>query len=133
MDCDLRSDSTFYIAKMIRGNTFLQELDLSYNQHYLAAPVTREMTIKTLITKGLKYNLTLQVLGMRQTKGSSVKRSKIDHQLAVNRFCKDFVENKRDPFAIPSNVWPHALARVTPKPSALHTFLRENAVALFDS
>lgn len=131
MDCDLRSDSTVFVAQMIRGNKHLRELDLSYNQHYLASPLTREMTIKTLVAKGLKHNLTLQDLGMRQPDGSTIKRKKIDAQLAVNRFRKDFVDNKRDAFEIPTSAWPHVIARVSVKPSALHGFLRESAVALF--
>ena len=133
MDCDLRSDSIYYVAQMIRGNTHLRELDLSYNRHYLGSPLTREMTIKTLVNKGLKYNLTLQRLGMCQTRGGPVERSKIDRHLSVNRFCYDFSMNKRDPFDIPEAGWPHVIARVTTKPSALNHFLRESAVALFGS
>ena len=116
---------------MIRENTYLRELDLSYNRHYLGSPLTREMTIKTLVNKGLKYNFTLQELGMRQTSGGPVERSKIDRHLAVNRFRHDFVANRRDAFCIPRAAWPHVLARVTAKPSALHQFLRETSTALF--
>lgn len=68
MDCDLRSDSMYYIAQMIRENTHLKELDLSYNRHYLGSPLTREMTIKTLVNKGLKFNFTLQELACDKRK-----------------------------------------------------------------
>ena len=133
MDCDLRSDSIFYIAQMIRGNTRLRELDLSYNRHYLESPITRELTIKTLVNKGLKYNYTLHRLGLRQTRGEPVERSKIDQLLSVNRFCYDFRKNQRDPFNVPEAVWPHVIARVTAKPSVLNQFLRDSATALFGS
>ena len=130
MDCDLRGDSMYYIAQMIRHNSHLRELDLSYNKHYLGSPLTQEMTIKTLVNKGLKYNHTLQQLRMN-SQGGRINRSKIDRHLSVNRFCHDFVSNNRDPFTIPEPVWPCVIARVTAQPSALHKFLRENAVALF--
>ena len=102
---------------MIRRNTYMRELDLSYNRHYLGSALTREMTIKTLVNKGLRHNLTLCELGMRQTRGGPIDRSKIDRHLAVNRFRRDFVEQKCDPFSIPPAAWPLVIARVTAKPS----------------
>ena len=129
-DCDLRSDSAIAIAQMIKGNKSLRELDLSYNRHYLGSEIRREMTLKTLVQKGLRYNLSLMQLYMDETRGSPLKRGKIDRQLDINRF-RATAFKKHDPFSIPPTMWVHIFARVSAKPSALHLFLQDSVVTLF--
>ena len=130
MDCDLRSDSANAIATMIKGNTSLRTLDLSYNRHYLGSEIRKEMTLKTLVQKGLRYNLSLMELIMYETRGSPLKRGKIDRQLAINRF-RATAYTEHDPFSIPATMWPYILAKVSAKPSALHLFLQDSAFTLF--
>ncbi|CAB9507008.1 expressed unknown protein [Seminavis robusta] len=137
VDCDLRSDSANCIAKIIRTSPSLEKLDLSYNRHYLGSPITREMTVKTLVQKGLKHNLSLLFLEMRKHDGSSnssraLDLSKINQQLDINRFLRrNTVDQPRDLLALPPSLWPVLLARVSAKPAALHLFLQDTVAALF--
>lgn len=138
VDCDLRSDSATLIAKIIRTSPRLERLDLSYNRHYLGSPITRELTVKTLVEKGLKHNLSLLHLDMKKHDGShnshrTMDLSKIDQQLDINRFLRrNFIDQpRRDLVAIPPHLWPVLLARVSAKPSALNMFLRESGASLF--
>jgi len=131
IDCDLRSDSATYIAEIIRGSQCLETLDLSYNRHYLSSQITRELTLRTLTQRGLKHNLNLLELRMEQTRSVPMDRSKIDRQLDINRFRKDYLEKRRDPMAIHPSMWCHLLARVSVKPSALHLFLQDSVATLF--
>ena len=129
VDSDLRSDSAKSVAEMIRANRSLSELDLSYNRHYLGSDITRELTLKTLVQRGLRYNMTLNRLDMRQTRGKPFNRSKVDRQLDITKFRNGF--SRRDPFSVPPSVWPHILGRVSSKPAALHLFLQDGVVTLF--
>jgi hypothetical protein len=132
IDCDLRTDGATTIAKMIRDNPTLERLDVSYNRHFPGSSLTRDMTMKTLVRKGLIQNSTLLELRMDQSPGSSpIKRSKIDRQLDINRFHKSYLEHRRDPMAVHPHLYSHLLARVSPKPSALYFFLQESAPTLF--
>lgn len=132
MDCDLRSDCANSVAQMIKGNRHLKELDLSFNRHYLGSEITRELTLKTMVQRGLRFNMSLLELKLpEQTVGGPFKRGKIDRQLDISRFRASFVDNKRDPFSVSPHLWTHVLARVSPKPSALYLFLLESAITIF--
>ena len=131
IDCDLRSDSAIHIAQMIRDNKSLEMVDLSYNRHYNGTPITRELTFKTLVQRGLKYNLNLLHLRMDQTHGGPMNRSKIDRQLEISRFRKSYIENKRDPMAIHPAMWCHLLEKVSVKPAATYLFLQDSVATLF--
>jgi hypothetical protein len=131
MDCDLRSDGANYVASMIKRNSHLKELDLSYNRHHLGSEIIRELTIKTFVQRGLRFNMSLFELKLDQTRGAPIQRSKIDRQLDVSKFRAAFVDSKRDPFMIPAHMWTHVLARVAVKPTALYLFLQESVVTLF--
>jgi hypothetical protein len=132
IDCDLRSDSATYVAHIIRENQCLETLDLSYNRHYLGSQITRELTVKTLVQRGLKHNLSLLELHMEQTRGGdSIDRSKIDRQLDINRFRKNYLDSRRDPMEIHPFMWCHLLARVSAKPAALYVFLQDSMTTLF--
>jgi hypothetical protein len=127
-DCDLRSDCAAHIANMIRYNHSLEVLDLSYNRHYLGSPITREMTMKTLVKKGLRYNTTLLELQMRGE--TNINRRQLDLQLSMNRIKKKYQSDKVDPLSIPPSVWPLLLAKVSAKPNILHLFTQEGLVAI---
>jgi hypothetical protein len=131
MDCNLRSDSATSVAETIRRNQSLIALDLSYNPHLLGSPLTQEMTLKTLVRRGLTFNLTMRHVVLPQT-GGIIRDGPMKRQLDVSRFRQDFVTKKRNVFDIPPPVWPHLLARVSAKPSALHLFLLESVVSLFE-
>lgn len=142
MDCDLRTDAIHHVADMVRNARRLRTLDLSYNRYLIvtASPLTREMFVKTLIRKGLKYNDSLHYLIMRSGNHDDDDDddrcrcpAAVNRLLSANRFCHDFQHHRRDAFAIPPGVWPHALARVTAKPSSLYRFLRQTSTALFGS
>lgn len=153
IDCDLRSDSATPIAGILKENHHLEVLDLSYNRHYLGSPLTREMTLKTLLERGLKHNLTLMELHMeqhppqRQSWSPSSRSSpgfhdlqqprflgtKLAEQLDINRFRKAFVVQQRDPLAIHPNMWCHLLGRVSAKPMALYLFLQDSVPTLLSS
>jgi hypothetical protein len=157
IDCDLRSDSATPIARIIKENHYLEVLDLSYNRHYLGSPLTREMTLKTLLKRGLKHNLTLTELHMEQHpaqhhSASSPSSSsshqihelqqprilhgtklEVEEQLDINRFRKAFVVQQRDPLAIHPNMWCHLLGRVSAKPMALYLFLQDSVPTLLSS
>jgi hypothetical protein len=153
VDCDLRSDSATPIARILKENHHLEVLDLSYNRHYLGSPLTREMTLKTLVERGLKHNLTLMELHMEQhpsphqsSSSSSNSRqihnlqqphirhgTKLEEQLDISRFRKAFVVQQRDPLAIHPNMWCHLLGRVSAKPMALYLFLQESVPTLLSS
>lgn len=132
MDCDLRSDSAKAVATMIKHNTTLETLDLSYNPFYLGSEITRELTIKTLIQRGLRHNFTLKDMKMDQAwLPKTFNRRKLDRQLEANKFRRDFVRDGHDPFALPATLWPKILSRVSVKPTILNQFVQECAVALF--
>ena len=134
-NCGLQSDSAPDLARLIRNNRGLEELDLSHNRRlYLGSAITREMSVKTIVRRGLLHNTDLVELHMRALVGggpSPVNRSKIDLHLDINRFRKLYVREGRSPFDIPPALWPYALARVAPKPAVLHMFLQESVAALF--
>jgi len=71
---------------MIKGNTHLKELNLSYNPHFLGSGITRELTLKTLVQRGLRFNISLMQLKLKQTGGEPIKRAQIDKQLDISRF-----------------------------------------------
>jgi hypothetical protein len=131
IDCDLGTDSANTIAKIIRANPTLERLDLSYNRHFPGSNITREMTIKTLVRRGLIHNMGLLELKMDQTQGSPIKRSKIDRQLDINRFRKSYLEHRRDPIAVHPHLYSDLLARVSAKPSAVYFFLQESIPTMF--
>lgn len=128
IDCGLRSDSTNFVASMIRRNKSLVELDLSHNRHHLGSALTREMTVKTLVQRGLRYNLSLLELTME---GIAFNRTKIDRQLGISRFRKAYIDTCNNPFSVPIGLWPSVFAKVSDKPAALYFFVRESTVALF--
>ena len=127
-DCDLRSDCAAHIASMIRYNHSLEVLDLSYNRHYLGSPITREMTTKTLVKKGLRYNTTLLELQMHGE--TNINRKQVDLHLSMNRLKKKYQSDKVDPLSIPPSAWPLLLAKVSAKPNILHLFAQEGLVAM---
>ena len=153
LDCDLRTDSANAVAAMMRGNKCLRVLDLSLNQFYLANALTWEMTVKTLIRKGLMYNTTLQDMPMdlAHAKNSSnpssrttgrgksfvappqlPQRHKIDRHLALNRFCNRYFDQQNmNPMIVPLGAWPSILKRASIKPATLHRFVQDCAVAVF--
>lgn len=133
LDCDLRSDSVSSVANMIKRNNHLKELDLSYNRQYLGSEITRELTLKTLVQRGLRYNMSLLELKLEQTRGGPIKRGhrQLVRHLDISKFRAAFVDLKRDPFEIPAELWTYVLARVALKPSALYLFLQESAVTIF--
>lgn len=131
IDCDLRSDSASFVAHMIKTNHHLQELDLSFNPHYLGSGITRELMLKTLVQRGLRFNTSLIELKLEQTGGGPIKRSLLDRQLQITKFRAAFVRSNRSPFDIPQHMWPHILEKVAFKPTILHQFLQEAAITLF--
>mmetsp|Transcript_117559 Transcript_117559/g.339867 ORF Transcript_117559/g.339867 Transcript_117559/m.339867 type:complete len:325 (+) Transcript_117559:67-1041(+) len=130
-DCSLRSDVACFLAKMIKHNTCLRELDLSYNRHFLAPGMTREMTFKTLVQRGLRFNTSLVDFKMECAFGEPVKAKKIQQQVDINRFRKKCIESGDDMFSIPHPLWGRLLTRVAPKPSTLYQFLRDGTALLF--
>lgn len=131
VDCDLRSDSASSIANMIKMNKHLLELDLSYNPHFLGSEITRELTFKTLVQRGLRFNTTLLNLKLEQFGCGPVKRAALDRQLKISKFRAAFEESRMCPFDLPVDLWAHVLARVALKPSVLYLFLQEGAIVLF--
>lgn len=131
VDCDLRSDSASSIAYMIKVNKHLQDLDLSFNPHFLGSEITRELTFKTLIRRGLIFNTTLLDLRLEQYGCVPIKRASLDRQLRISKFRAAFEKSGRSPFDLPIDLWTHILARVALKPSILYLFLQEGAIVLF--
>ncbi len=131
VDCDLRSDSASSVAQMIKSNKYLQELDLSYNLHFLGSEITRELTLKTLVRRGLRFNTSLFELKLEQTRGGPLKRRLLDRQLEISKFRAAFVDSGKNPFDIQPQMWTHILTRASLKPSILYLFLQEATVTLF--
>ena len=148
IDCDLRSDSNMTIVNIIKANTQMERLDLSHNRHYLGSSIGREMTMKTLIRRGLIFNTNLLELKMdsqssspsSQQQGNGVVKhnsnntisSKLERQLEINKFLKAYKTKRHwDPMALHPHRYSAILAYVSSKPSVLYYFVQENIPILF--
>merc|ERR1712157_390494 len=120
-----RSDSATDLAALIQGSPQLQILDLSHNRQFRSR-LTREMTLKTIVKRGLRDNLSLFRLHLHGF-DDDIDRSRLDQHLDINRLLVDFQTNKQDKrvFDLPPGLWCELLARVSVKPAALHFFLQQ--------
>jgi hypothetical protein len=131
LDCDIRSDSANYLAQIIRLSPKLQTLDLSYNQQF-RSKLTREMTIKTIVERGLKDNLSLLYLRLNGV-DNDIDISKLNKHLDINRLMVNYNTKReyRQLFGIHPAIWSDLLARVSVKPAALYFFLQQNITTIF--